>query len=644
VILGLIGNDLIGVDFFLPAPAVEVADFFDRPTWERPSLDLPYTAPVVEYDFSGETPGFSGEGSSFFIDLTPGFSGGLPEFTTWDPPATDSPTDGGTLTSVSAGGTVSVIEIEAERRDFYRVEVYTRAGVLVSRVPGWTRGRLIRTLDRASTLSLTVPIGEEGVADLVRPNLIWLRDRWGFVVDTFQIQRRKPRGSGDASYVDIEAQGRITELIGEVVQSYSTEDKISVASHVAALIALQLRDTPTPVGTIDDEIGVIETRFSCEDTNIHAALLQLQFTLPQDSRGRIYVDPQGRLNWRVAPGDQTEQVITRDLNVRSVEADIDYDSIVNRIYLYGEGNDPSTRLALTGYIDEDATEYTTDYLDDAASIATYGLRPYVKQDRRVKHQSTLLAMAQRILEEFADPPTTVTVELLDVAKADNALLGWRDIEVGGTYRVTDDDLGIESSIEIIKIETDLARPVPIRVELTNQTRSIADILNRFLDATVQPLDVDGDRYPTMGRNYSATDARNARAGDSRWQGDHAEMHDGADWQEIETNADPIWYTADSFAEFIDASTVAVTALGRIIAGDDNGKVYKINADGDEWIPFGSDVPVVLVLPAIPTDGMAEVYWTSLGGGTGDDQVWRAYANQAAWTPTQKFTAKSGAVV
>ena len=47
------------------------------------------------------------------------------------------------------------------------------------------------------------------------------------------------------------------------------------------------------------------------------------------------------------------------------------------------------------------------------------------------------------------------------------------------------------------------------------------------------------------------------------------------------------------------------------------------------------------LPSIPASGMREVFWTSSGSGTGDDQVWRAYAGQSEWTPTQKRTTKSG---
>ena len=43
-----------------------------------------------------------------------------------------------------------------------------------------------------------------------------------------------------------------------------------------------------------------------------------------------------------------------------------------------------------------------------------------------------------------------------------------------------------------------------------------------------------------------------------------------------------WITATTFAGLTDASTVEETTLGRVTAGDDKGKIYKVNADKDGW--------------------------------------------------------------
>lgn len=82
-----------------------------------------------------------------------------------------------------------------------------------------------------------------------------------------------------------------------------------------------------------------------------------------------------------------------------------------------------------------------------------------------------------------------------------------------------------------------------------------------------------------------------------------------------------------------------------------GKGIRVSGQGQEIVISQTGVArgggttmrvqTVLALPAIPTTGMKEVFWTSAGEGTGDDQVWRAYAGQTRWYPTQKWTSLSG---
>jgi len=56
---------------------------------------------------------------------------------------------------------------------------------------------------------------------------------------------------------------------------------------------------------------------------------------------------------------------------------------------------------------------------------------------------------------------------------------------------------------------------------------------------------------------------------------------------------------------------------------------------------GLSVATVLTLPAIPASGAKFVFWTSAGAGTGDDQIWVAYAGQTAWTAMQFLSSLSG---
>jgi hypothetical protein len=56
---------------------------------------------------------------------------------------------------------------------------------------------------------------------------------------------------------------------------------------------------------------------------------------------------------------------------------------------------------------------------------------------------------------------------------------------------------------------------------------------------------------------------------------------------------------------------------------------------------GLSVSTVEVLPEIPATGARFVYWTSVGAGTGDDQIWVAYAGQDRWYALQRPSLLSG---
>lgn len=571
----LVGDFLIGTQPLWPPASVTMADVFDSPPWERPTPDTGYTPPEGAAETFTGSPGFTGGGT---FTLPAGFDGAPTVGSFWSIGDATDPDDGGIITVVNPDGSVSALNIRASRRVFYTIEVRDPDGDRLSVITEWTRGTLRRVLDSASELTFKVPYNAEGVSDLVRPNNIWLRDRWGYVIGTFQIQKRRPMGSGDESYYEIDAIDAIAQLGDEVVLQYAEDVAgTTVEDHVTALLALQVRDGAITLGRIDPEIADIELPLYQSDTTIHAALLALQAALPRESRGRFYVDARRRFQWRLLPGDQTEQVVTRAANVRAISAETDYTALVNRLYMYGEGNDVTDRLSLL-----DAGEAEA-YMEDEDSVTQWGVCPAIKVDRRIRYPETLLRVATRILEEYSQPPTVVEVELLDLAKADDAPIGWQDIDIGGKYRVVDSDLGIDTSVEIVAIETDLARPVPIRVELANQTRRLSDLISTLVDALQQPLDVDGDRYPTMGRNYSAREPREARAGDVRWNGDEdrGEMHDGAAWQPIAAEGAISWYTATTKAG-LPNTDIPETALGRVTAGAQKGMVCVRNTDNNGW--------------------------------------------------------------
>jgi hypothetical protein len=71
-------------------------------------------------------------------------------------------------------------------------------------------------------------------------------------------------------------------------------------------------------------------------------------------------------------------------------------------------------------------------------------------------------------------------------------------------------------------------------------------------------------------------------------------------------------------------------------GSGGGGSTVINIDGS------FNIEEVNTLPPIPTKGWKRVYWrTPAQGGTGDGQMWEAYAGYERWAPCNFLTDKEG---
>jgi hypothetical protein len=556
----------------MPRGAVSADDFFDTPWWNRPTADNPYGGDGGGGDPVLDGPGFNGEGPDYTTGGSPGFDG-IPPIN-WTAPSSGDPYDGGTVTLPPA-----TINITASRTHVYRIEVYDEDNDRLAVVDKWFGGKLFLALDQANSVQFSITADDAAAALMVRPNVIKVRDRWGFLVDTFVIQQTAGRRVGDAVFLDVQCASYIAQLGEEPVVLYEGEDVdgegLTVAQHIAGLLALQIRPYTITLGDLDDAIGAETFVFHAQDTTVLNALRQLQSVLAKDLAGHFYVDANRRLVWTLVMDDKKERYLGLGANLQGLRYKTDWTQLVNRIYLYGEGQDEATRLRLT-----DAGE-AEEYMEDASSVSTYGLNPKVKIDRRVRKPETLVRIANRVLEEFGEPRIVVEVDAIDLAKSDE-YSHFEDIYIGSQYRVVDTAQGVDTTVDVVAMEIDMGNPMPVRLELTNQERRLGDLFGDMLDALTQPLDVDGERYPTMGRNYSTEAERLARAGDVRWSGvdDRGEMHDGTDWQELAGTGIPIYFaTSKAGLE----SGVEAHALGFITAGTAAAAWYERNADNDGWV-------------------------------------------------------------
>ena len=263
----------------------------------------------------------------------------------------------------------------------YRLEVRTGTGGYRQTLTQWSNARFEQVLSAGNTLTFTVPFDDE--AEVKPPYQVWLRDDRGLVVERFKIRGRKPRQTlSGATYLNVTAQSGLCQLAMEPVMEFekTPDDELNVREVVSELLGGQAQDSPVKLGSIDASIGSQDCAVSVQDGTILSALIQIQQGLDKDDRGTFYVDAQWRLNWKRHVGYRTGQVLAVGGNIRGIERDENWDSMANRVYFFGAGDDPATRLNL-----QDAGE-TYLYIQDDDSVATYGVKPARKQDRRIRHE------------------------------------------------------------------------------------------------------------------------------------------------------------------------------------------------------------------------------------------------------------------
>jgi len=486
----------------------------------------------------------------------------------------------------------------------YTLEVRDTNDDLVVDISSWWGGSLRIELDRASELVFSASIDNAAAADITIPNLIWLRDRWGFVVDTFLIRRVEKTRALEKTVIKVTCQSRLIQLTRERIESYdSTSTPVTVNTIISALFGAQLQTPGIGVGTIDSGIGGQTTVFAISDTTILAALEALQKQL--SPTGHFYVDMKGNFNWRTAVGSSLGGTLQVGEVVQGDNYTIDYDDMITRLYAYGAGDDPSTRLTL-----EDAGE-ANEYID-SSNVATYGVLPSRYVDRNISYPAALLDAAQNMLANYDSPLVRLQITALDLAKSDGDRFATiDDLYVGSTYTVVDSDLSINESVQVLAMDLDLDHPLRTRLELSNRTRRIADLIDAVVSQKTFPSDFvydpDTDAISFRDRE-NGTDTSilmaDVSAGPTTPQVvNDVEAVGTSDLYSREDHAHLLYYTATTAAG-LDNTDIDPMALGRVIdpthADSDDGKLYKRNANNNGWELVGAGMINAITLAGLGT--------------------------------------------
>lgn len=345
----------------------------------------------------------------------------------------------------------------------YYLELRDSDGDLLRWVRDWYGGRLEETVNEPRHLDVRLPHDDDVLPLLEPPNEIWLRDKERVLIDRFSIAQVRVTGVAERR-IEVLGTGLLGSLGRVWVTEYIEEGK-TVAEILTALLGLQ---SAISLGGVD-VVGTYTVQWES------MSVLQCLQALHKQAGGYYWIVPQtNELFWLADPGEFRGRQIRFRKNLKEIRREKDYTGIANQVYAQGDG------VALASP------------LEDAGSIAAYGVRAFSITDKRVKHEATLTAMAQRVLDERKDPITQYTVSAIDLSQlleGDYRFEAWK---LGDDYRVIDDVYGIDETVRALKITRDLDNPLQNQIELVSLRRPLSDLLGQIKEDVMAVQQVAAD--------------------------------------------------------------------------------------------------------------------------------------------------------
>lgn len=245
-------------------------------------------------------------------------------------------------------------------------------------------------------------------------------------------------------------------------------------------------------------------------------------------------------------------------NMGSFDEVIDPTKIINRIYPLGAGEGVN-QLGI------ESVNNGVAYLEDAESIAKYGLRSYVWVDKRFEDINTLKANAQGLLDEWKIPKIAINVNSSDLSMLEG--YEFEKHRVGNLIRIVVPDR--EDTVVRIVSES--------KSDLTGNPQDIVFSLNNKLDdiATTQ---TDLQRKQQVNDAYSqgATNILNYDYQDNCDEFNPATIKFFLDEDVVNINTCELTFDTDNFRTYLELLTAAGSLVKSTSSG---GAVVKSTSSG-----------------------------------------------------------------
>lgn len=329
-----------------------------------------------------------------------------------------------------------------------------------------------KRLNEIWSASFSLPLDDSKNAECQQLNYVELTDDLtGEYIGLFRIIPSATRKLSTTNEVNYECEHVIATLLDDVLFEYHQTTNWTTRQNIDYLLGKQT-DGNWQLGACD---FTRYFHYKWEDEN---GLLGPLFSIAQpfDEQYVWTYDTQS-YPWTVSlvrPETQVTCEIRYGKNQREIELDIDPANIVNRLYPkgYGEGVNQLTIRSVNA---------NKPYLEDADSIAKYGLKSYVWVDRRFEDVNSLKASAQALLNEWAMPKVSYRIKAVDLSSITG--VDADKLRLGRVVRMFDPDIGTFEARIVGEAKADIVgSPGEIELEIANKTADLgttaADIERR----------------------------------------------------------------------------------------------------------------------------------------------------------------------
>ncbi|PEJ48214.1 hypothetical protein CN692_24210 [Bacillus sp. AFS002410] len=316
-----------------------------------------------------------------------------------------------------------------------------------------------KTYNQLWTASFTLPFDDPKQKHCESLNFVEVED--DKYIGLFRIIPSLTQKNESNNSVTYQMEHVLATLLDDVLFQYN---QLSGYTTKQALVQLMNNQTTKhwQIGQVDFARGF---DYSWENENLLSAIFSIPtpFDVPYQWTWDTTYYP-WTLNL-VEPDSVATCEIRQGKNLKGIEIEEDPTVIFNRIYGLGNGEGVN-QLTFT------KINNGLPYVEDAASIAKYGLRSYIFVDKRFEDAESLLATCNGLLESWKLPKLTIRGSAADISKITGSRID--ELSVGKIVRLVHSDLGVIEQRILKESKNDITgKPGDIQLEIANLTDDIA---------------------------------------------------------------------------------------------------------------------------------------------------------------------------